>query len=76
MCLLVSTCHNAMQSNALMTNQLFSIHIAHSVKLMINNIDGISHYNQHLLMFNGHESHITFEIVQQVNNGVWICSPY
>jgi hypothetical protein len=47
-----------------------------SVKLMINSIDGISHYNQHLLMFNGHESHIIFEIVQQVNNGVWICSPY
>lgn len=46
-----------------MTNQLFWI--IHFVKYVSTCTNGISPFNQHLLILDGHGSHDTLKIVQQ-----------
>jgi hypothetical protein len=60
----------AMQNKAWMTGFLFSVWIAHLVKALESR-RGISPTNRHLLILDGHNSHVTLDVVYKAKeNGL------
>ena len=57
----------AMQPNAWMTAFLFSAWITHFLSIVRRRY-GISQANRHLLILNGHGSHVTLEVVQKTKS--------
>jgi hypothetical protein len=54
----------AMQKRAWMTAYLFSAWISHFIK-SVSSLGGILSTRRHLLIFNGHNSHVTLEMVRE-----------
>jgi hypothetical protein len=54
----------SMQPRAWMTSYLFSTWISHFIEC-VQSIGGISTKNRHLLILDGHSSHVTLDIVQE-----------
>ena len=54
----------AMQTKAWMTATLFSHWISHFIRCLERK-EGISHNRRHLLILNGHNSHVTLKVVQK-----------
>ena len=57
----------AMQPNAWMTAVLFSTWISRFISILTDRY-GISHKNRHLLLLDGHGSHVTLEVVQKAKS--------
>jgi len=58
------------QHNAWMTKFLFESWIAHFLR-NLNNGPGVSQHNRHLLIVDGHTSHVTIEVTKTcMNNGI------
>lgn len=51
-----------------MINQLFKNQIVHFVKLVKTSTNGISPFDQYLLIFHGRGFHITLEVVEETKN--------
>ena len=54
----------AMQPHAWMTSYLFDAWISHFITAL-GSEGGISHSNRHLLIFDGHSSHVTLQVVRK-----------
>ena len=56
----------AMQQRAWMTSYLFSAWILHFIA-SVRRVGAISPENQHLLIFDGYNSHVTLDVVREAS---------
>lgn len=56
----------AMQPQARMNSYLFDAWISHFITLLQKSLEGISATNQHLLVVDGHNSHVTLQVACKV----------
>jgi hypothetical protein len=57
----------AMQPRAWMTSYLFSAWISHFIEF-VRRLGGISPERRHLFILDGHNSHVTLEVVQEAKS--------